>query len=80
MFRNSLAIKDLPHARWLLGDALCELGELAQAEPQYHAVQTEAATAAECAHALQQLLFIYRRQGEDEKAADCGKQLAALQA
>ena len=79
VLRQSLAIRDTPRAQWLLGDALCELGELAQAEPHYHAVQTDAASIAERTHALQQLLFIHRRRGEDHKAAECSKQLVALQ-
>ncbi|KAA6417329.1 MAG: tetratricopeptide repeat 18, partial [Trebouxia sp. A1-2] len=47
VLRQSLVIKDTPHARWLLGDALCELGDLVQAQSQYQAVQSDAATTAE---------------------------------
>jgi len=79
VLRQSLVVKDTPHARWLLGDALCELGDLAQAESQYQGVQSDDATTAERTHALQQLLFIHRRRGEDNEAAECSKALAALQ-
>ena len=79
VLKKSIAVKDTPHARWLLGDALCELGHLEQAEPHFLAVQTDAATLFERTHALQQLLHVYRKTGEVEKATNCSRQLAALQ-
>ena len=80
VFRQSLAVNNTPRTRWLLGDALCELGDWAEAETQYQAVQTGVATPPERAHALQQLLQIYRTTGEDAKAAECKRNLNALQA
>ena len=80
VFRGSLAVKDLPRAQWLLGDALFELGELSQAETHYQAVQIDGASQAERVHALQQLLGMYRRQGDNDKAASCSSQLHKVQA
>lgn len=55
-----------------------ELGELSQAEIHYNAAQTEAATKAERMHALQQLLRIYKKQGDSKSAAECTSQLQGL--
>lgn len=68
----------MPHARWLLGDAMFELGELNQAEIHYNAVQSDADTKADKVHALQQLVRIYKKRGDSENAALCTSQLQGL--
>ena len=78
VFQNSISIRDVPHARWLLGDAMFELGELSQAEIQYNAVQIDSATKAERTHALQQLMCIYKKRGDRESVANCSSQLQSL--
>lgn len=65
VFRHSLAVQDKPHTRWLLGDALTELGELQSAKAEYEAVlQHEPASEAERTHATQQLAALNRRTGQ----------------
>ena len=78
VFQNSVSVRDVPHARWLLGDAMFELGELGQAEIHYNAVQTNTATKAERMHALQQLVCIYNKRGDSRNAASCTSQLKGL--
>lgn len=78
VLQHSISVKDVPHAHWLLGDAMFELGELSQAETHYNAAQTNTATKAERMHALQQLLCIYKKRGDSKSAADCTFQLQGL--
>ena len=64
-FRQSLAIQDKPHTRWLLGDALTELGQLESAKAEYKAVvEQDAASEAERTHASKQLAAINCRMGQ----------------
>lgn len=79
VFQTSITAQDRPHAHWLLGDAMFELGELSQAEIHYRATQTDTATMAERMHALQQLVSIYKRIGDSESAEQCNSQLHSLQ-
>ncbi|KAL3148806.1 hypothetical protein ABBQ32_001690 [Trebouxia sp. C0010 RCD-2024] len=78
VLQSSINVRDLPHAHWLLGDALYELGELSQAELHYHAVQVDAASKAERMHSLQQLVHIFKKQGDTERAANCTSELQGL--
>lgn len=65
--RQSLAIQDKPHARWLLGNALTELGQLRSAKAEYEAVvQQETASEAERTHATKQLAAIDCRMGQSQ--------------
>lgn len=78
VLQSSSNVRDLPHAHWLLGDALYELGELSQAELHYRAVQVDTASKAERMHSLQQLKHIFKKQGDTENAANCTSQLKGL--
>lgn len=69
-FQQAIAVQDKPHSRWLLGDALHEIGALHEAQSQYEAVlQNDRSTEAEQVHVRSQLAAIHRKVGLRQKSA-----------